>query len=660
MKSEQHAKALSSAIRQLIEVSGASSCSVFDYDPETETISALVNHQAGDIEKEIDWQPPFDLKQYPLAKKALLDARVVQMRFDDPDIDPSEHELMTAEGIKSVLLLPTERGGNVIGMVELLDVERYRTFTEQEVDLLNTLAAHAAAELENSRLTLRYQQEHRLTEALIQVASALSSSLNLNEMLDCILEQITHIFFCQAVNIMLVEGEKAKVVRHLGYGHTPAGAEIIVDGVQLPLSLASFQYMLDNREPISIPDTSAYPGWSAEAGLEWVRSYVGVPLEVNNEVLGFINLDSDQPDFFSGSSLQELEAFASHAAIAIQNIQHYLEAQERARELEIVHQASLKLTASLDLGAVLNTILEKTLDAMPEMFDGHIFLYQNGKLEFGAALWSDGRQGEIWSEPRENGLTYTVARSGEPVVVQDMTDHPIYEDAPDHWEGSIVGLPLKIGDRVVGVMNIAHGKPYAFTREHLRLLRLLGDQAAIAIENARLHDLVRKQAITDMLTGLFNRRALNDRLDQEGLRSERYGHEFSLIMMDLNNFKDINDTYGHPVGDQVLHYVGQCLQDNVRTTDFLARYGGDEFALLMPETSLAEALDLARRLQRAVRNCGPGFEESNSIKLQVSMGIASFPENASSPIELLKAADQALYRSKEADEGQEQINVAYS
>lgn len=164
--------------------------------------------------------------------------------------------------------------------------------------------------------------------------------------------------------------------------------------------------------------------------------------------------------------------------------------EKRIAQLETLRQASLSLTASLDLQDVLDTIVKCALDLIPGANNCHIFLYtpeNGGRLEFGAALWSNGRYGQPFATPRLHGLTYTVARSGEAIMVPDMADHPLYADTPPSWRGAIIGLPLKIGQRVVGVMNMSHSHAGAFGEADLRILHLLGDQAAIAIENARLY-----------------------------------------------------------------------------------------------------------------------------------------------------------------------------
>ncbi len=160
-------------------------------------------------------------------------------------------------------------------------------------------------------------------------------------------------------------------------------------------------------------------------------------------------------------------------------------------QMQILRQASLSLTASLELKEVLDTIAQCAMDMITGLRNCHIFLFQpeSGEpLRFGTALWGDGKKKRPFSHPRPKGLTMTVAQSGEPILVSDFRSDPIYAAAPNSWKGSIIGLPLKFGDRVVGVMNVSHTQPGALTEMHLHQLQLLGDHAAIAIENARLYE----------------------------------------------------------------------------------------------------------------------------------------------------------------------------
>jgi diguanylate cyclase (GGDEF)-like protein len=239
-----------------------------------------------------------------------------------------------------------------------------------------------------------------------------------------------------------------------------------------------------------------------------------------------------------------------------------------------------------------------------------------------------------------------VARHKQITVVEDIRSHPMYTDAGDDWKGSIIGIPLIIEDQVVGVMDLTRSTTGEFSPSEMRLLTLLADQAAIAIFNARLHAAVNQQARSDVLTNLPNRRALDERLSEEIARSGRSGNPFSLVMLDLDGFKAINDTYGHEVGDQVLRQIASVLANSLRSTDFLARYGGDEMALVLPDTDLPWAEHVARKLQETLQSLGIPLPGGETASLTFSGGIALFPAHADTAASLLRAADEALYRAK--------------
>jgi diguanylate cyclase (GGDEF)-like protein len=266
-------------------------------------------------------------------------------------------------------------------------------------------------------------------------------------------------------------------------------------------------------------------------------------------------------------------------------------------------------------------------------------------LEFGAALQADGSVKPI-AEPRQDGLTYAVARGGETIVVENMYGHPLYNNVPIDWEGSIIGIPLQMDQKVVGVMNLSRSKTGGFTASELRLLNLLSDQAAVAISNASLHQIISRKAYSDTVTGLPNRRALDERLEREFQTSRRTGQSFAIIMMDLDGFKNVNDTYGHGVGDQVLRVFFSYMAQGLRGTDFLARYGGDELTLIMSQTSLPAALIVGEKIVEQVTKFHFKASDQSTIKLGISGGIAVYPTHGNTAADLLRAADEALYRAK--------------
>jgi diguanylate cyclase (GGDEF)-like protein len=329
--------------------------------------------------------------------------------------------------------------------------------------------------------------------------------------------------------------------------------------------------------------------------------------------------------------------------------------KQQTDELDALKKLSIHLTSSLDLPDVLDAVTSETMRLIENARDVHIFLYKNKKLNFGAALDSEGNRNKVWAKPRMNGLTYTIARDGEMIIVEDMKNHPLYVNSPSEWQGSIIGIPLKVGTTVVGVMNLARSSIGGFSGAELRLLSLLSDQAAVAISNASLHQIISRQAYSDTLTGLPNRRALDERLEEEVISARKNNYSFAVIMMDMDGFKDVNDTYGHPIGDEVLRLVFGQMARGVRNTDFLARYGGDELTLILTQSDMSSAKIVAEKIVEGMKKLKYKLPDGKKLKLGISGGIALFPVNARNGPDLLRAADAALYKAKKYDRGTFQV-----
>ncbi len=370
----------------------------------------------------------------------------------------------------------------------------------------------------------------------------------------------------------------------------------------------------------------------------------------SEEVLKLINVLIETSQQNSDSKTSENVTRGSAVGL-LQNQVLRVSLQQQTDELDALKKLSLNLTSSLDLHTVLEAVVTEAMHLMKDAQSAHIFLYTKGKLEFGASLNQDGTRNVPFSTPRSRGLTDTVAQSGKEIIVEDITKHPLYQGAPQEWTGSIVGIPLKINNNIVGVMNLSRSTIGGFTPLELSLLGLLADQAAVAISNASLHQLVSKQAYSDTVTGLPNRRALDERLEKEVFQARRTNYTFAVVMMDLDGFKDVNDTYGHAVGDQVLRTVFNYLATGLRSTDFLARYGGDELTLILSQTDQPAARLVVEKILEKINKFHFDTPNGGSIRLGLSAGISLYPIHAATASDLLRSSDEALYHAKRHNRG---------
>jgi diguanylate cyclase (GGDEF)-like protein len=378
-----------------------------------------------------------------------------------------------------------------------------------------------------------------------------------------------------------------------------------------------------------------------------ISRLLALPVISKRQVWGVMGVACSQKIApFSGEEITIGQILANQAAIALENAYLFQHATRSTRELEALYEASLQVNSSLELSKVLIAILKSIISIIRNTRHVHIYLCEADEIVFGAAMWSDGSTETPWKLPREHGITRKVVESGKIYHIPDYSLHPLYKDSPEEWGRSMVSIPLKIDKRVVGVMNIAFNIKGDVLPDTLRLIELLATQAASAIDKASLHAQVEQQARTDALTTLPNRRAFDERLSDEIRRSSRYKHVFSMLMMDLNGFKLINDTFGHPAGDSALQQVAVFLHEAVRDTDYVARFGGDEFALILPETDQISAQQVAKYIRLEMDEHEFTLPDGEKVSLSACLGVSSFPEHGISSGQLVAVADQKLYEQK--------------
>ncbi|HWE24131.1 MAG TPA: sensor domain-containing diguanylate cyclase [Myxococcales bacterium] len=327
--------------------------------------------------------------------------------------------------------------------------------------------------------------------------------------------------------------------------------------------------------------------------------------------------------------------------------------QRTVDELAVLNEIGKALTSSLDIGEVMHLILAKVSELLkPRNWSLLLRDQQTGELYFKAAVGAGSEMLMHLRLARGEGIAGWVAEHNAPLIVDDVTADPRFAARFDKTSRfhtkSILCVPLAIKGRVLGVIELVNGEgDGSFSPEDLRILSTVAEFSAISIENAQNFAKVQELTVLDDHTGLFNSRHLKRTLEQEIIRATRFGHPVSLVFFDLDYFKRVNDTYGHQAGSKLLAEVGRLLLGTLRSTDVPVRYGGDEFVVLLPETSKDQAMECAKRLRSEISHWKFLAEESyGPLKITASLGVASFPDDARAPEELLRRADDAMYRVK--------------
>lgn len=471
---------------------------------------------------------------------------------------------------------------------------------------------------------------------LYDASQMLLSTFDREEVLERITETVRDYFNLDNGVLLLLDKKNQEL-----YIGTHFGCMDVPTDLRIPLGTGLTGTAAKVKRPIYSPDVTKDHRYLR--GTKSTRSELAIPLLVRDEVVGVLDIQKDVTDGFDRETIDLLTLFSTQASIAIQNAELYSGEQRRTRQLEAINAVAKETRSLLRLEELLPTICNLILQYFA-VDHAAVLMLERRRLVLQA---HKGKLTETDSGAELNhhaGISGRAMAESKTIVVNRTKSFPGYVAGFNETQAEVC-IPLVALGQKLGVLALENAKPDSFVDEDIHALEAVADICADAIHSALSFKRMEEMADIDGLTGIYNRRHLEKRLLEEIDRLSRYEHGMGMLMIDIDHFKNLNDEFGHILGDEVLREVSTLFRKHLRKADVLCRYGGEEFAVLLPETTGEKAVGVAEKLRRIVENhhfAGLGRP------LTVSIGVADFPDHGGTRDALVKAADTALYAAKDA------------
>ena len=509
---------------------------------------------------------------------------------------------------------------------------------------------------------IRAEQAERtareIAETLRSIGTELTRTLDTEKIMNKMLDLIAPIIPFDSANFLVVEGDLAIAARGRGYDQYGPLAVASANSVTFKIDeVENLRWMIENKQALQVSNVQQDHNWIPIAGLEMIQSWIGAPVFVNDTIFGFFSLDSSRPNQYTDDHIRYLNIFARQIGMALENAQLFETAQQRAREAETLREVAMTVNLSLTQEEIFALILEQLERVVPYDSAAILLKDENGTHIVGGRGFKDLNAVLGIHFPNDETTPNTaVVETKKTIIIEDAPlEYKEFSKPPHRGIRGWLGVPLTIQDKVIGLLAVDSKKTGNFNEEHARLAAAFASQVAMTIENARLFKEIQRLSITDPLTGSYNRRYFFDQAAREKDRSKRFDRPLAIILLDLDHFKLVNDRYGHRVGDQVLVSLVQSIQTQLRTMDILGRYGGEEFAVLLPETAAEEAKTAAERIRAIIEK---QLIETEKVDLHItaSLGVVVHdPQEEITIDELIDRADRAMYAAKRA--GRNQVHL---
>ncbi|EGO65906.1 diguanylate cyclase [Acetonema longum] len=490
------------------------------------------------------------------------------------------------------------------------------------------------------------KQRNMIEDTLAKIGMIITSQLDLQDTYDAIVDIVADMMHARQSSIALLHQDRSTLEVAATYGIS-SPPEFI------PMENSLAEQVLADKTALYIDDVSLDPKiFRPQLVFSEIRSIICAPLINDQQIIGVIEAYSHEKAGFSEHDARLLKALGHYAGAAITAAKLYRETQVRLEEEQYLQQITQISVATIDPDTILTQSLNHLKNALhADIGLGFLYNASNNSMTLKASI------GYPCPFPEFNLDQYpqltSLLRDVKPVKGSiDMLPFMCADCTQNPMQNMLI-LPLSVDHRILGMLILGRSLPSSASLPYrMSFAELLAQQIALGLEKAHLYNQVKSMALSDGLTGLANRRNFDLFLETELRRAASLRRPLSLIMFDLDKFKNYNDTYGHPVGDKLLTQIGDILRQNVRGIDFPARYGGEEFSVILPECSNAEALAIAEKLRQIVAASQfPDNSGGNTGRITASQGVATYDPlvmtAAPSPEQIIASADKALYQAKQ-------------
>jgi diguanylate cyclase (GGDEF)-like protein/excisionase family DNA binding protein len=571
------------------------------------------------------------------------------------------------EGIRTACLVPLVGHDRALGVIGLYHV-RDREWPDDELALAQAFANQAAVAISNARLYRSVADQAARMQSIQDLSSRLNRLTDVQAIADAIVAEASTLAAYHDIRVYTVNWDSG-FCEPVAYTYRLLGEGDFSERLKVPIGEGSFTgWVAEHGEPLLINDALAdQRGHTIEGTDDIEESMLVVPMLFEGRSVGVIGLSKLGKDQFSTDDLQTMLIFAGYAAQAIANAGSYARLESQSTELARQSQSQRRLLeinerllSTLDQQHVLETIADG-LRSVVHYDNLTIYRADHQSKTMSPVLTRERHAEQVmrYIVPFGRGLMGWAVEHLEPVLANDALGDPRAMQIPGTPADpeALAIVPLVSDGEVIGSMNISRvgGPENYFTAADFELVKLFAGQASIALRNADTHFAVSQRADTDALTGQGNhgafQRTLGELVDatqvqKGGGRRRRAAPQgtVSLLMMDLDRFKGYNDRLGHPAGDALLHAVGTAIYGAARSDDRVFRYGGDEFALVLPGVDAANAMTIGDRVRRAVAR----LTAQDAEPVTISVGVATLPGDAADKNDLIAGADTALYYGKQS------------